>query len=183
MSTTHRVGRRSRVAGTVAAVGLLLAAALTAAPAVTAAASTTPGSTPVYTAKGAAPVLTLAPLSTAAQYQADVVKATNAQRTAHGLRPMTVTSCLSSLATKWAAHLAATNTFAHQSLGPFLSNCHASTAGENIAKGNVTASDVVTLWMNSAEHRANLLNGAFTHVAIGAARQGGDWVVVQDFSD
>ncbi len=54
-----------------------------------------------------------------------MVKATNAQRTAHGLRPMTVTSCLSSLATKWAAHLAATNTFAHQSLGPFLTNCHA----------------------------------------------------------
>ena len=144
---------------------------------------TTPGSTPVYVAQGAAPVLTLAPLSTAAQYQADVLAATNAQRVSHHLRPMTSTSCLSSLATRWASHLAATNTFTHQSLTPFLTNCHATAAAENIAKGNVTASDVVAMWMNSPDHRANLLNATYTHVAIGAAKSGGTWFVVQDFSN
>ena len=140
-------------------------------------------SSPTSTATAAAPILKLAPLSTAAQYQADVLKATNAQRTAHGLKPMTSTSCLSSLATSWAAHLASTKTFTHQSLGPFLTKCDATAAAENIAMGNVTAQNVVTMWMNSPEHRANLLNKAYTHVAIGAAKSGTTWYVVQDFSN
>jgi uncharacterized protein YkwD len=178
MSITQRAGIRLRLAAAAAAVGVLAGAALAAAPAQ---ASTTP-STKTWTASVTAPVLTLAPLSTAAQYQADVVKATNAQRTAHGLPALTVTSCLQSLASKWAAHLAATGTFTHQSLGPFLSNCHASSAGENIAKGNVTAADVVAMWMASPEHKANLMSSSFRHVAIGAARADGVWYVVQDFS-
>jgi uncharacterized protein YkwD len=111
-----------------------------------------------------------------------VVTATNAQRRAHGLAALTVTSCLQSLATNWANHLAATGSFTHQSLGPFLSKCHASSAGENIAMGNVTAANVVTMWMNSPEHRSNLLSSSFKHVAIGAARADGVWYVVQDFS-
>lgn len=178
MSITQSAGIRVRCAAAVAAVGILAGAALAAAPAQ---ASTTP-STKTWTATATAPVLTLAPLSTAAQYQADVVKATNAQRTSHGLPALTVTSCLQSLASKWATHLAATGTFTHQSLGPFLSNCHANSAGENIAKGNVTAADVVTMWMNSPDHRANLLSSSYRHVAIGAAKAGGVWYVVQDFS-
>lgn len=130
-----------------------------------------------------APVLTVAPPTTAQVYQAAVVSATNAQRTARGLRALTVTSCLQSLASSWSSHLARTDSFSHQSLGPFLSNCHATTAGENIAMGNVTAANVVTMWMNSAEHRANLLSSAYTHVAIGAAQSGGNWYIVQDFSN
>ena len=57
-----------------------------------------------------------------------------------------------------------------------------SSAGENIAMGNVTAANVVTMWMNSPEHRSNLLSSSFKHVAIGAARADGVWYVVQDFS-
>jgi uncharacterized protein YkwD len=162
---------------------MALAASLAALPAVSASAATTPGSTTTYQATVRAPMLTLAPLSTAAQYQADVLRATNAQRTSHGLRALTVTSCLQTLASRWAAHLAATNTLTHQSLLPFLSNCHATAAAENIAKGNVTAANVVTMWMNSPDHRANLMNPGYTHVAIGAARSGSTWFVVQDFSN
>jgi uncharacterized protein YkwD len=182
MSITQRGRLRGRLAGALAAAGLLAAASVAAVQA-PAQASTTPNPTRTWTVAAAAPALTLAPLTTAEQYQADVVKATNAQRTAHGLRALTVTSCLQSLASKWAAHLAATHTFSHQSLGPFLSNCHATTAGENIAMGNVTATDVVTMWMNSAEHRANLLSASYTHVAIGASLSGGNWYIVQDFSN
>jgi uncharacterized protein YkwD len=183
MPVTRRAGVRYRLAGPIAAVGLVLAATLAALPAVSASASTTPGATKTYQATARAPMLTVAPLSTAAQYQADVLQATNAQRTSHGLRALTVTSCLQSLASHWAAHLAATNTLTHQSLLPFLTTCHATAAAENIAKGNVTAANVVTLWMNSPDHRANLLNAGYTHVAIGAAQSGGTWFVVQDFSN
>jgi uncharacterized protein YkwD len=180
MSTTHRARSWTRLAGVVAAVGVLAAAAFVTVPAQ---AATSPTAAQAWTASGSTAVLTLAPVSTATQYERDVVTATNAARTSRGLRAMTVTSCLDSLAGRWAAHLASTRTFEHQSLGPFLSNCHATAAAENIAKGNVTASNVVSMWLASPEHRANLLNGAYTHVAIGAAQSGGLWYVVQDFSN
>jgi uncharacterized protein YkwD len=178
MSITHRVGARLRLAAAAAAAVVLAGAALAAGPAQ---ASTTPA-TKTWSATPNAPMLTLAPLSTAAQYEAAVVAASNAQRVSHGLHALTVTSCLQSLASAWSSHLAATGTFTHQSLGPFLTNCHASTAGENIAMGNVTAANVVSMWMSSPEHRANLLSSSFTHVAIGATLKSGTWYVVQDFT-
>ncbi|MDP9221872.1 MAG: CAP domain-containing protein [Actinomycetota bacterium] len=180
MSITPRAQSRARLAGVIAALGVLVATALVTAPAQ---AATNPATAPTWTASGSTAVLTLAPVSTATQYERDVVTATNAARVSRGLRAMTVTSCLDSLASRWATHLAATHTLTHQSLGPFLTNCHATAAAENIAQGNVTASNVVTLWLNSPEHRANLLNSAYTHVAIGAAQSGGLWYVVQDFSN
>ena len=41
------------------------------------------------------------------------------------------------------------------------------TAGENLAYGFVTASDTITGWMNSPEHRANILNDSFRDVGFG----------------
>ncbi|MCI6909126.1 MAG: CAP domain-containing protein, partial [Clostridiales bacterium] len=37
-------------------------------------------------------------------------------------------------------------------------------AGENIAAGQSDAYDVVHAWMNSATHRANILDGSFSHL-------------------
>jgi len=48
-----------------------------------------------------------------------------------------------------------------------MSACGARGAGENVVYGNVTADQMVAMWMNSAGHRANILNGAFT--LLGAA--------------
>lgn len=60
--------------------------------------------------------------------------------------------------------------------------CAARGASENIACGNVTADQMVTMWMNSPGHRANILNGSFTHIGIGAAKtSAGRWYGVQDF--
>jgi uncharacterized protein YkwD len=41
-----------------------------------------------------------------------------------------------------------------------------STLGENIAKGSMTAQEVMDLWMNSDGHRANILNSGYKHVGI-----------------
>lgn len=41
------------------------------------------------------------------------------------------------------------------------------TAGENIAAGQPTPSEVVESWMNSAGHRANILNANFTEIGVG----------------
>jgi len=35
--------------------------------------------------------------------------------------------------------------------------------GENVAYGARSASEVMALWMNSPDHRANILSGAYTH--------------------
>ena len=42
--------------------------------------------------------------------------------------------------------------------------------GENVAYGYSTVSSVMTAWMSSPGHRANILNGAFTHFGAGRAQ-------------
>ncbi|NJC72079.1 CAP domain-containing protein [Planosporangium thailandense] len=56
-----------------------------------------------------------------------------------------------------------------------------SAAGENIAKGQQSASAVMRAWMNSPGHRANILNCRFRHLGIGLTRQGSTPVWTQDF--
>lgn len=48
-------------------------------------------------------------------------------------------------------------------------------AGENIAKGYATPQAVVTGWMNSSGHRANILNVNFTHIGVGYVSGGSYW--------
>ena len=40
-------------------------------------------------------------------------------------------------------------------------------AGENIAKGQKTAADVVRAWMNSEGHRKNIMSPTFTEIGVG----------------
>ncbi|MNP03408.1 Cysteine-rich secretory protein family protein [compost metagenome] len=49
-----------------------------------------------------------------------------------------------------------------------------SSAGENIAKGQKSAEEVMNQWMNSPGHRANILNSSFTE--IGIALYNTEWV-------
>lgn len=48
-------------------------------------------------------------------------------------------------------------------------------AGENIAKGQRSAQEVVNAWMNSAGHRANILNKNYTHIGVGYVSDGNYW--------
>ena len=57
-----------------------------------------------------------------------------------------------------------------------------SSAAENIAAGQRTPADVVTAWMNSAGHRANILNCGLTQIGVGYATGGSYGVYwTQDF--
>ncbi len=49
-------------------------------------------------------------------------------------------------------------------------------AGENIAKGYLTAEDVMTGWMNSEGHKANILTASFTHIGVGYDKTTHSWV-------
>ena len=49
---------------------------------------------------------------------------------------------------------------------------------ENIAMGQNSAAQVVEAWMNSPGHRANILNGGYTHTGVGLCNGcGTHWVV------
>ena len=41
--------------------------------------------------------------------------------------------------------------------------------GENIAKGQRTPAEVMTGWMNSPGHKANILNCGFKNIGVGVA--------------
>ncbi|MDX6200026.1 MAG: hypothetical protein QOJ79_3177 [Actinomycetota bacterium] len=124
-----------------------------------------------------------APVGSAASvgYVSRIVALVNAQRTAHGLRPLIVSPCATHFAAPWSTHMAATSSLVHQSLTPIM-RCPARTAGENIAYGAVTADQMMNMWMNSPGHRANILNPGFTRIGVGAVRtSSGRWWATQDF--
>jgi len=57
-------------------------------------------------------------------------------------------------------------------------------AGENIAwSTNPSMAGINTMFMNSPEHRANILNPAYHHLGIGVARSGAKTIVVEVFSN
>ena len=51
-------------------------------------------------------------------------------------------------------------------------------AGENIARGQTTPAAVVSAWMASPGHRANILNASFTHIGVGYASGGNYWTQI-----
>jgi len=53
--------------------------------------------------------------------------------------------------------------------------------GENIAMGQPTPVDVMTAWMGSPGHRANILSPSFTHLGVGCRYGTGTVYWVQDF--
>jgi uncharacterized protein YkwD len=143
----------------------------------TAALSGLSGTTTAQAAVAAAPVGSAASVA----YVNRIVVLVNARRAAAGLRPLTVSPCATRFAAPWTTRMARTNTLVHQSLAPML-RCPARRVGENIAYGNVTADQMMTMWMNSPGHRANILNPGFTRIGVGAVRTAsGRWWATQDF--
>ncbi|MDL2341988.1 MAG: CAP domain-containing protein [Patescibacteria group bacterium] len=102
-----------------------------------------------------------------------MLQATNLQREQNGLGDLYFNYRLTSAAQAKAADMAANDYWAHVSPSgvqpwDFISqsgyNYHG--AGENLAYGYSTLSEVITGWMNSPEHRANML-GNYVDVGFG----------------
>lgn len=100
------------------------------------------------------------------QYAATLVTLTNEQRAAAGLPALAVSECATQQAAARAALLVAENRFEHDPLGPILTACGARSVGENIALGYRTPAAMMTGWMNSEGHRANILR-SYKSVGIG----------------
>lgn len=100
-----------------------------------------------------------------------LIAATNDQRKANNLPPLALNAQLNSAAEKKANDMFANNYWAHVSPSGttpwvFIKNSGYSYvyAGENLARGFTSASDVVTAWMNSPEHRENELSPNYQDV-------------------
>lgn len=112
--------------------------------------------------------------STKSDFAAQVVKLVNAERAKAGLSALASDALLDKVALAKAKDMSDNKYFAHQSPtygSPFdmmkQFGVTYSYAGENIAQGQKTPQEVVTAWMNSEGHRANILNKNYTQIGVG----------------
>ncbi len=120
--------------------------------------------------------------ATVLSYEEEVVRLVNAERAKNGLKPLTHDWELSRVARYKSQDMKDNGYFSHTSPvygSPFQMmkkfGISYRTAGENIARGQATPQAVVNAWMNSAGHRANILNASFTHIGIGYVASGRYW--------
>jgi len=111
-------------------------------------------------------------------YAQEVVRLVNVERAKYGLSALTVNTKASQAAQVRAAEQA--RSFSHTR--PNGTSCFTAlreagvsyrSAGENIAYGQRTPQAVVSAWMNSSSHRANILGRQFTQIGVGYTTIGG----------
>ena len=90
--------------------------------------------------------------------EARVVERTNAQRAHFGLRPLAVDHRLVNSARRHTAWMTRRRTLTHTT----------QPVGENIAMGQNSSREVITAWMSSSGHRANILNPGYTRIGVAA---------------
>ena len=121
----------------------------------------------------------------------EVIDLVNVERSNAGLSPLVYQERLAIAAHCHASDMAANSYFAHNSQDGSTPGARMERAGyvwgtwgENIAAGQHTAQQVMTAWMNSSGHRANILKADFTEIGIGHAydnQSGFGHYWVQDF--
>lgn len=120
---------------------------------------------------------------TTTSYQAEVTRIVNAERAKAGLKALTVNWELQRVAQTKAKDMTDKHYFSHTSPtygSPFAMmksfGIHYTSAGENIAQGQRTPQAVMTAWMNSSGHRANILNSSYTQIGVGYDSRSSTWV-------
>src|SRR3989338_5396005 len=155
----------------------------------------TPVPTPTPTPTPA-PTPAPAPVDFATQVEQLIVQGINTQRIQNGLAHLTVDAKLASIARAHSSDMLAKNYFSHTSLNGCTVACRLSAAcygwrsyAENIhwmsgytLNAADTANKIVTGWMNSPGHRANILGSKFTNVGVGVAAQGSKVYTTADFA-
>jgi uncharacterized protein YkwD len=123
-----------------------------------------------------------------AQFVQQVIALVNVERQKAGLSPLTANAALTRAAQDYSVVLADGSCFGH-SCGSSLTDrldqvgyTGRTAWGENIASGYGTPDSVMTAWMNSAGHRANILNTDYQDIGVGlVTNTAGQLVWVQDF--
>ena len=103
--------------------------------------------------------------ATVTSYENEVIRLVNENRVNHGLKDMKDNSYFSHTSPVYGSPFDMIRNF----------GISYRSAGENIAKGQTTPQAVVDAWMNSAGHRANILNPAYTKIGVGYVAGGNYW--------
>lgn len=123
-----------------------------------------------------------APLDASA-YSVRVLDLTNVERQKAGLAPLVMNAQLSTAAESYSKVLASSGCFDHTcgSVPNFADRATQAgytgwnSLGENIAAGYATPEDVVSGWMQSPGHRANMLSSKFTEIGVGVVSGSGSY--------
>jgi uncharacterized protein YkwD len=118
---------------------------------------------------------------------AQILGLVNQERAKAGCRPLKEDSSLDSLAKNFSDEMASRGFFDHTDPDGKTPWDRADAAGvqqlggENIARGQADPQAVMEAWMNSAGHRANILNCDYTRLGVGVHYGGGGPWWTQDF--
>lgn len=118
----------------------------------------------------------------------EVVRLTNSARSQNGYAALVEDGALSDAAAVRAREIARSFSHTRPSGASFSSALSESgvsylRAGENIASGQKSASEVVNAWMNSPGHRANILNSSYSRIGSASVNIDGTLYWVQLFAD
>ena len=112
--------------------------------------------------------------------EAEVLRLVNEERAKYGLGALKRASDLDALARAHSQDMINRHFFDHTNpdgQSPFdrmrAAGISYRAAAENIAYGQRSAAAVMDAWMNSSGHRANILNGTYTEIGIGAVKNSG----------
>jgi uncharacterized protein YkwD len=112
----------------------------------------------------------------------EMLERTNGSRDAFGRSDVAINRQMSKIARRHSAWMASTGNFEHTAhpASAYLKGVSWRCWGENIAVSGGSMRDVEKAFMHSPEHRANILNSCYRHVAIGVVRDGDGaaWVTV-----
>jgi uncharacterized protein YkwD len=140
--------------------------------------TTAPPTTAPATTTAPAPPPSGGRAPTAAEVVVNLVNAERASRCG----PVAIDDRLATAAQRHSDDMAAHDYFSHTSLnGDTLADraeaagFTGGTLGENIAAGQRTPQDVMAAWMDSAGHRANILNCDYTVIGVGLNQDGWYW--------
>lgn len=128
------------------------------------------------------------PIKVTYDYKAafDIVKRVNSERRKKGLKALTMDRRMIKGSMIRAAELAIAFSHTRPSGRSCYSVCYDSKlgyimSGENIAVGQTSSRSVMTSWMNSDGHRANILTDRYTGIGVGAVKVNGICYWVQNF--
>lgn len=107
-------------------------------------------------------------------FATEVIRLVNIERTKAGLKALKPDTSLNNMAWAKAKDMSQKQYFSHTSPtygSPFQMmkwfGISYNYAGENIAKGQKTPTEVVRAWMNSPGHKANILGSKYTLIGVG----------------
>ncbi|MFU0826151.1 MAG: Fibronectin type-III domain-containing protein [Lachnoclostridium sp.] len=126
--------------------------------------------------------------TTSSSFANQVLKLVNAERAKEGLSALTMSAELTAPANKRAQEISQSFSHTRPNGTPWSTvlkeyNVSVSTSGENLAYGYNTPEAVVEGWMNSAGHRANIMNSKFHKIGIGVYDKNGTIYCTQLFSN